>query len=142
MSTYNSNYTLKTGRVRACERLYSHLMLLFVSEIQLREVSFPQAPNCFSIETIMERKASSSSVLSLALIAFLATISCLSSLSAADSKVTFDDNFSKSCPETNFKTSEDGQTWHLSLNKKAGFYSFICIFCPKCFMIRDLSILH
>lgn len=33
---------------------------------------------------------------------------------------SFDDNFSKSCPETHFKTSEDGQIWYLSLDKRAG----------------------
>ncbi|XP_051128607.1 probable xyloglucan endotransglucosylase/hydrolase protein 8 [Andrographis paniculata] len=39
---------------------------------------------------------------------------------AAESAGLFDDSFSKSCPETHFKTSEDGQIWHLSLDKKAG----------------------
>ncbi|KAK6123999.1 hypothetical protein DH2020_042261 [Rehmannia glutinosa] len=39
---------------------------------------------------------------------------------AAESKGSFDDNFSKSCPETNFKTSEDGQIWYLSLDEQAG----------------------
>ncbi|KAL7130232.1 hypothetical protein ABFS83_13G120600 [Erythranthe nasuta] len=39
---------------------------------------------------------------------------------AGELKGTFDDNFSKSCPETHFKTSEDGQIWYLSLDKQAG----------------------
>ncbi|KAG6394056.1 hypothetical protein SASPL_144634 [Salvia splendens] len=39
---------------------------------------------------------------------------------AADLKGSFDDNFSKSCPERNFKTSEGGQIWHLSLDHDAG----------------------
>ncbi|XP_057764863.1 probable xyloglucan endotransglucosylase/hydrolase protein 8 [Salvia miltiorrhiza] len=39
---------------------------------------------------------------------------------AADLKGSFDDNFSKSCPAKNFKTSEDGQIWHLSLDEDAG----------------------
>lgn len=39
---------------------------------------------------------------------------------AADSTRSFDDSFTKSCPEKNFKTSEDGQIWYLSLDKDAG----------------------
>ncbi|KAL2473446.1 Xyloglucan endotransglucosylase/hydrolase [Forsythia ovata] len=42
------------------------------------------------------------------------------SQSVAVGKGSFDDNFSKSCPETHFKTSEDGQIWYLSLDKQAG----------------------
>lgn len=47
------------------------------------------------------------------------------SIRAAGSNTLFDDNFSKSCPETNFKTSEDGQIWYLSLDKQAGIYNNI-----------------
>ncbi|CAI9787882.1 unnamed protein product [Fraxinus pennsylvanica] len=38
---------------------------------------------------------------------------------AADSN-SFEDNFSKSCPDNNFKTSDDESTWYLSLDKQAG----------------------
>lgn len=40
--------------------------------------------------------------------------------SADDSKATFADMFEMSCPDDHFKTSEDGQIWHLSLDKDAG----------------------
>lgn len=36
-------------------------------------------------------------------------------------KGSFEDKFSKSdCPESHFKTSQDGQIWYLSLDNKAG----------------------
>lgn len=85
----------------------------------------------------MERKSFSSSASSMAslshilLLAVVVAVSCSSSRAADESKVPFEDNFSKSCPDTNFKTSEDGQTWYLSLNKQAGTLSLslynVCI---------------
>lgn len=58
---------------------------------------------------------------SLATSLFIVFISLFQLVAAG--KGSFDDNFSKSCPETHFKTSEDGQIWYLSLDKQAG----ICI---------------
>lgn len=43
---------------------------------------------------------------------------------------SFDDSFSKTCPERNFKTSEDGQTWYLSLDKEAGNSDIMIITTP------------
>lgn len=51
-----------------------------------------------------------------------AIIVVLFSSTQAEVQGSFDDNFSKSCPETHFKTSEDGQIWYLSLDNKAGKY--------------------
>ncbi|XVF27820.1 hypothetical protein REPUB_Repub14bG0141900 [Reevesia pubescens] len=39
---------------------------------------------------------------------------------AADSQTSFEDNFSIMWSENHFKTSEDGQTWFLSLDKETG----------------------
>nr|GMC90958.1 probable xyloglucan endotransglucosylase/hydrolase protein 8 [Ipomoea batatas]GMD31261.1 probable xyloglucan endotransglucosylase/hydrolase protein 8 [Ipomoea batatas]GMD86330.1 probable xyloglucan endotransglucosylase/hydrolase protein 8 [Ipomoea batatas]GME20576.1 probable xyloglucan endotransglucosylase/hydrolase protein 8 [Ipomoea batatas] len=64
----------------------------------------------------MERKPSSS----MAALLFTASLLAILSSSAAALSGSFDDNFSKTCPATNFKTSEDGQIWYLSLDKKAG----------------------
>ena len=43
-----------------------------------------------------------------------------SSSEAADSQTSFEDNFSIMWSEDHFKTSEDGQTWYLSLDKETG----------------------
>lgn len=40
---------------------------------------------------------------------------------AADS--AFDGYFSKTCPDTHFQTSEDGQIWNLAMDKDAGTYT-------------------
>ncbi|RAL44854.1 hypothetical protein DM860_003613 [Cuscuta australis] len=71
------------------------------------------------------RKPSSSMANPILLLHFTASLMALlspsSSLAAQlSSSSSFDENFSKSCPETNFKTSEDGQIWFLSLDKSAG----------------------
>lgn len=39
---------------------------------------------------------------------------------AADSKGSFDDNFSIMWSEDHFKTSEDGQIWYLNLDNDTG----------------------
>ncbi|KAL2467178.1 putative xyloglucan endotransglucosylase/hydrolase protein 8 [Abeliophyllum distichum] len=41
-------------------------------------------------------------------------------LSKAAASNSFEDNFSKSCPDNNFKSSDDGSTWYLSLDKQSG----------------------
>ncbi|XP_073126054.1 probable xyloglucan endotransglucosylase/hydrolase protein 8 [Henckelia pumila] len=66
----------------------------------------------------MEKRAH----LSLPLLVFTANVLALLGpfSEAAVSKGSFDDNFSKTCPATNFKTSADGQIWYLSLDKQAG----------------------
>ncbi|XP_023519030.1 probable xyloglucan endotransglucosylase/hydrolase protein 8 [Cucurbita pepo subsp. pepo] len=56
----------------------------------------------------------------LVFIAALLAASSSSSSSADDSEGTFADMFEMSCPDDHFKTSEDGQIWHLSLDKDAG----------------------
>lgn len=53
--------------------------------------------------------------------AFLFVLAVLLAISGSSAQTpSFDDNFIKSCPEENFKTSTDGQTWSLSLNKLGG----------------------
>lgn len=48
----------------------------------------------------------------------------LSPLSAVSlSKGSFKDNFDIMFSESNFKTSEDGQIWYLSLDKTSGNYN-------------------
>ncbi|XP_059292871.1 probable xyloglucan endotransglucosylase/hydrolase protein 8 [Lycium ferocissimum] len=61
----------------------------------------------------MERNASS--IFDLLLI--LALLATLFSSSHAQLKGAFEENFSKSCPGTHFKTSQDGQIWYLTLDQ-------------------------
>lgn len=56
----------------------------------------------------------------LVFIAAILVASSSSSSSADDTKATFADMFEMSCPDDHFKTSDDGQIWHLSLDKEAG----------------------
>ena len=44
---------------------------------------------------------------------------------AAESKSSFEDNFSIMWSEDHFKTSEDGQIWYLSLDKETGTHNTI-----------------
>ncbi|CAA2976262.1 probable xyloglucan endotransglucosylase hydrolase 8 [Olea europaea subsp. europaea] len=64
----------------------------------------------------MERRACS--CFNLFFIAILFTL--FGKLSKAADSNSFEDNFSKSCPDNNFETSDDGSTWSLSLDKQAG----------------------
>lgn len=54
--------------------------------------------------------------------ALMATYCCLSE--AADSKTSFEDNFSIMWSEDHFTTSQDGQIWHLSLDNETGIFKF------------------
>ncbi|CAI9087763.1 OLC1v1021055C1 [Oldenlandia corymbosa var. corymbosa] len=56
------------------------------------------------------------------LISILIVVAFSCSLSQAEvSKVAnFDDSFNKTCPESHFAASDDGQKWFLSLDKKSG----------------------
>ncbi|KAK8496646.1 hypothetical protein V6N12_063906 [Hibiscus sabdariffa] len=49
-----------------------------------------------------------------------------SSSEAADSQTSFQDNFSIMWSEDHFKTSEDGNTWFLSLDKETG-NTIVCL---------------
>ncbi|CAA2993335.1 probable xyloglucan endotransglucosylase hydrolase 8 [Olea europaea subsp. europaea] len=64
----------------------------------------------------MERRACS--CFNLFFIAILFTL--FGKLSKAADSNSFEDNFSKSCADNNFETSDDGSTWSLSLDKQAG----------------------
>lgn len=59
---------------------------------------------------------------SLLFIAVLSAALYSSSEAAAGSQTSFEDNFSIMWSEDHFKTSEDGQTWFLSLDKETGKY--------------------
>ncbi|EXB53913.1 hypothetical protein L484_004179 [Morus notabilis] len=52
--------------------------------------------------------------------ASLVAAAYLTSSEAADSKPSFEDNFDIMWSEDHFTTSEDGQIWHLSLDKETG----------------------
>lgn len=70
-----------------------------------------------------------------------------SSSEAADSQTSFEDNFSIMWSEDHFKTSEDGQTWYLSLDKETGLIQFDCVeqLCSvliTCFKSRILICLY
>ncbi|KAF3451675.1 hypothetical protein FNV43_RR07771 [Rhamnella rubrinervis] len=67
----------------------------------------------------MERRVSPMPILvSIAALLLAAASSSLSE--AADSKGSFEDNFDIMWSEDHFTTSEDGQIWHLSLDKETG----------------------
>ncbi|XP_022139937.1 probable xyloglucan endotransglucosylase/hydrolase protein 8 isoform X2 [Momordica charantia] len=65
---------------------------------------------------MMEKKR----VSPMGVLVFTAALLAATSSSADDSKGTFADEFEMACPDDHFKTSEDGQIWHLSLDKDAG----------------------
>ncbi|XP_027105041.2 probable xyloglucan endotransglucosylase/hydrolase protein 8 [Coffea eugenioides] len=68
----------------------------------------------------MERRRASSMANRFLIAAVLFVLSCSSIQETAAQTSSFDDNFSKTCPETHFTTSADGQTWYLSLDKESG----------------------
>lgn len=74
-------------------------------------------------------------------LAIYATTSC----SGAESKSSFDDNFSIMWSENHFKTSEDGQIWYLSLDKDTGTYIFISpieqLSIDKCFSMSYICLM-
>uniref|UniRef100_A0A7N0UF54 GH16 domain-containing protein n=1 Tax=Kalanchoe fedtschenkoi TaxID=63787 RepID=A0A7N0UF54_KALFE len=67
----------------------------------------------------MGARASSSTLLISMLLVYLMA-ACSSSSRAAVSKGSFDDNFSVMWAEDHFKTSEDGETWYVSLDNETG----------------------
>lgn len=77
----------------------------------------------------------------LVFIAALLAAASSSSSSADDSKATFADMFEMACPDDHFKTSEDGQIWHLSLDKDAGTYLKANGYSSR-FPIKDLFLYH
>ncbi|XP_071930365.1 probable xyloglucan endotransglucosylase/hydrolase protein 8 [Coffea arabica] len=68
----------------------------------------------------MERRRASSMANRFLIAAVLFVLSCSSIQETAAQTSSFDDNFSKTCPETHFTASADGQTWYLSLDKESG----------------------
>ncbi|KAI3740866.1 hypothetical protein L2E82_31340 [Cichorium intybus] len=68
----------------------------------------------------MEQKASSSSMAMAAIWCFIVYLTIATTCCSAVSKPSFDDNFSIMWSENHFKTSEDGQTWFLSLDNDTG----------------------
>lgn len=71
----------------------------------------------------MERRVSPMPIL-LSIAALLLAAASSSLSEAADSKGSFEDNFDIMWSEDHFTTSEDGQIWHLSLDKETGTHVY------------------